>query len=179
MFLGVPDILGVVGVAQRGTQRVSETAQQLALRGIETACGSRFAQAAVEAVLRGPLVDVLAADVARYRVLQRVVDPLVEGPAIEQVLAAVETAGVPQRVADQLRHDGVVDQAVARLLESEELWVLVEEIARSPSVTEAISHQSAGLADQMAEVVRDRSRSADARLEGAARRVLRRDVRAE
>jgi hypothetical protein len=40
-------------------------------------------------------------------------------------------------------------------------------------VTEAISHQSLGLADQFADVVRNRSVRADDRVERAARRLLR------
>jgi hypothetical protein len=50
-------------------------------------------------------------------------------------------------------------------------------VARSPAVTEAISHQSAGLADEVARAVRDRSVSADARLERAARRLVGRRAR--
>jgi hypothetical protein len=68
----------------------------------------------------------------------------------------------------------LVDEAVARLLESEDLWVVVEEIAQSPAVTDAITQQSMGFADQVADGVRTRSRSADAWLERAARRALRR-----
>jgi hypothetical protein len=63
---------------------------------------------------------------------------------------------------------------VDRLLESEDLWLLVEEIARSPAVTEAITQQSMGFADQVADGVRGRSRRADDWLERAARRALRR-----
>ena len=68
---------------------------------------------------------------------------------------------------------------MARLLESEELWLLVDEIARSPAVTEAIGQQSIGFADQVAGAVRTRSFSADDRLEGAARRLLRRPRRVD
>jgi len=67
-----------------------------------------------------------------------------------------------------------MDEAVARLLESDDLWVLVDEIARSPSVTDAISHQGMGFADQVAAAVRERSLRADARLEHAARRLVHR-----
>ena len=49
---------------------------------------------------------------------------------------------------------------------------MVDEIARSPSVTEAITHQSVGFADQIADTVRDSSRDADAWLERAARRLV-------
>ena len=216
MFAPLREVLAVGHLVDLGARRIGTTVEQLSLRALEAALGSAFAARAVEAALRSRLVDALAVDVARYRVLQRVVDPLVEGEAIEQVLAAAEAAEVPQRVADQLLRDGiadavaeriasgpeleriataaidtpaarrlvahviesgVVDEAVTRLLESEELWILVDEVARSPSVTDAISHQGAGLADQVGAVVRDRSRSADARLENVARRMLRRHAR--
>jgi hypothetical protein len=68
----------------------------------------------------------------------------------------------------------LVDEAVQRVLDGEELWLVVDEIAKSPAVTEAIGRQSLSFADQVAGQVRNRSRSADARLEQAARRVLRR-----
>ena len=178
-------VIGVGRILERETRRIGGAAEQVALRALDAALRSALARAAVDALmasklvehavdaaLRGPLLDAVAADVARHRVVQRLVDPLLEGEAIEQLIAAAEAADLPNRVADRLLQDGVADAAVARLLATEELWILVDEVARSPSVTEAISHQSAGLAEQMAEVVRDRSRSADARLERAARRVL-------
>jgi hypothetical protein len=83
---------------------------------------------------------------------------VVESPATERLMAGV----IESRL---------LDQAVARLLESEELWLLVEEVARSPAVTEAITQQSLGLADQVGDEVRRRSGNADAWLERAARRV--------
>jgi hypothetical protein len=178
-------VIGVGRILERETRRIGGAAEQVALRALDAALDSALARAAVDAIvasklvehavdaaLRGPLLDAVAADVARHRVVQRLLDPLLEGEAIEQLIAAAEAADLPNRVADRLLQDGVADAAVARLLATEELWILVDEVARSPSVTEAISHQSAGLAEQMAEVVRDRSRSADARLERAARRVL-------
>ena len=68
----------------------------------------------------------------------------------------------------------LLDEAVQRLLEGEELWLVVNEIAQSPAVTEAITRQSIGFADQVAGGVRGGTRSADAWLERAARRALRR-----
>jgi hypothetical protein len=79
-----------------------------------------------------------------------------------------------ERAVDKLFDTRVLDEVVTRLLESEDLWLLVDEIARSPAVTEAIGSQTVGFADQIAGVVRDRSRTADDRVERAARRVLRR-----
>ena len=71
----------------------------------------------------------------------------------------------------------LLDQVVARLLASPELWNLVDEVARSPSVTEAITQQGFGFADQVAGEVRDRSRTADAVVERTTRRLLRRRPR--
>jgi hypothetical protein len=98
-------------------------------------------------------------------------DAVLAGDAIDRVLERIEAAGVAQRVAERILEDGIAEQIVALLLESEELWVLVDEIARSPSVTEAITHQSAGFIDQVADTVRDRSRDADTWVQSAARRL--------
>jgi len=97
-------------------------------------------------------------------------DAVLAGDALDRVLERIETAGVAQRIAERILEDGVAEQIVALLLESEELWVLVDEIARSPSVTEAITHQSAGFVDQITDTVRERSREADTWVQSAARR---------
>ncbi len=68
----------------------------------------------------------------------------------------------------------LLDEAVDQLLESDELWLLVDEVAHSPAVTDAITQQSASFADQVAGGMRARSRNADAWIEAKARRVLRR-----
>jgi hypothetical protein len=106
-------------------------------------------------------VDAVARDVVRYAVLERLAEALVDDPQLERVLGRV-------------LESKLVDEAVRRVLAGEELWLVVDEVAQSPAVTEAITRQSVGFADQVAEQVRDRSRNADERLERAARRVLRR-----
>ena len=63
------------------------------------------------------------------------------------------------------------------LPDNDGLWALIDEIAQSPAVTEAISHQGLSFADQMAGVVRKHSRNADDRVEQLARRVARRHPR--
>jgi hypothetical protein len=111
---------------------------------VERVTASPLAGRALRAALEGPLVEAIARDLVRYR------------------------------VAERLLSEDLVEQTTTRVLESDELWVLVEEIARSPAVTEAITRQSVGFADQVAGGVRARSRSADSWLELRARRVLRR-----
>ncbi|HEY7830532.1 MAG TPA: hypothetical protein VIC06_08215 [Solirubrobacteraceae bacterium] len=101
-------------------------------------------------------------------------DAVLAGDAIDRVLERIEAAGVAQRIAERIIEDGIAEQIVTLLLESEELWVLVDEIARSPSVTEAITHQSAGFVDQITDTVRDRSRDADTWVQSTARRFARR-----
>jgi hypothetical protein len=77
-----------------------------------------------------------------------------------------------ERLVGRVIESSLLDEAVARLLESEDLWLLVDEIARSPAVTDAISQQSLGFADQVAGAVRNRSLRADERVERMARRLI-------
>jgi hypothetical protein len=135
----------------------SDIATRVTLAGLDALLASRVATEAADRIVASALVG-------------HVLDQMLAGDGLERVLASAETASVPQRVIDS----HLIDEAVDRLLESEDLWLLVDEIARSPAVTEAIGTQSIGFADQIAGVVRDRSRTADARLERLARRVLRR-----
>jgi hypothetical protein len=123
-------------------------AERLTLATLDAVLASRVGEEAVDRVL-----DSALAKRAIARAVERVADEMGEGPALDSP---------------------AMDRLVARLLESEELWLIVDEIAQSPAVTEAITRQSVGFADQVAGQVRDRSRSADARLERAARRMLRR-----
>ena len=84
-----------------------------------------------------------------------------------------------ERTVGQVIESRLLDQVVARLLESEELWLLVDEVAQSPAVTEAITQQSLGFADEVADEVNQRTRRADAVTERVARRLLRRRPRVE
>lgn len=80
---------------------------------------------------------------------------------------------------DEFFDSGLFDRFVDRLLASDALWRLVDEIAQSPSVAAAISGQGLGFADQFGEELRTRSRRADAWLEQAARRAAHRRPRTE
>jgi hypothetical protein len=128
-----------------------------------------------------------------------------EDRVIDRVFERAEAAGVAQRVADRILEDGIAeqiaerafsgpelerilaaafktalpDELVGELLASEAVWVLVDEIARSPSVTEAIAHQGEGFLDQVAAKARDRSRRADDRVLKLAERLRRRGSRGE
>ncbi len=132
-----------------GTARaVGRRAEDATLAALDVVLRSRLGAEAVDRVLDSEL-----AERAIARAVERVADEMGTGPALDSP---------------------AMDRLVARLLESEELWLVVDEIAQSPAVTEAITRQSVGFADQVAGQVRNRSRKADARLERAARRALRR-----
>lgn len=120
---------------------------------------NRGALAAVDAILESRF----AAEAAE-RVIAGPLPRALESPAAERLVARVIQGPL-------------LDEAVSRLLESEDLWLMVDVIAQSPAVTEAIGRQSIGFADQVAGAVRDRSFNADERLEFAARRLLRRSRR--
>ena len=140
-----------------------------------------------------------AADRALVAAIDAALGRLLSDDVIDRVLTQLERSGAAQRVADRLLDDGIaedlarralaspeverilaaalegplVEEAVSRLLENQAVWVLVDEIARSPSVTAAITSQGTGFAEQVAGRARERSRDADALLERVARRLVR------
>jgi len=128
---------------------------------IDRVLASRTTEQALSRALEGPLVEALARDLIRFTVLERIADPvLMDGAAARLTASVVDSP--------------VVETAITRLLEREELWLLVEEVARSPAVTEAITQQSLGFAGSVAADVRTTSSDADAWIERAVRRPFRR-----
>jgi hypothetical protein len=139
---------------------------------------------AVGVALEGPLVDAVARDIARYGVLDRVLVQMLEVRAAENMLMGEGVARVLdgpelERLVDAIFASDFLDYAVNRLLASDALWRLVEEVAASPAVTTAITQQGFGFADQVGDAVRDQSRRADSWLERSARRAARRRPKPE
>jgi hypothetical protein len=136
---------------------------------------------AAAATLR-PLTGVVgAAAEAGISLEQRAVDRLLESGELDRLLASarlqaivaqvVESEGATQLI-DTFFDSGLFDRFVDRLLSSDGLWRLVDEIAASPTVRAAVSQQGLGFADQVGEAVRARSRKGDRRLERAADRLM-------
>jgi hypothetical protein len=161
VFPAIGVVSAVRGAEERARHALAGPAERAVTGSINLVLGSPLAARAADAVIATPIVDAIATSIARHRVLERTAQPLLEGDSVDELVG-------------RILESGLLDEAVARLLESEELWILVDEVARSPAVTDAISHQSAGLADEVAGVIRDRSLSADARLERVAHRLMRR-----
>jgi hypothetical protein len=135
---------------------------------------------AAAATLRPITGAVGAAAGAGVSMERRLVDRLLESGELEELLASprlnamvaqvLGSEGAKQLV-DTFFDSGLFDRFVDRLLASEGLWWLVDEIAASPAVRAALSQQGLGFADQVGEAVRARSRKADRLLESAADRL--------
>jgi hypothetical protein len=125
-------------------------------------------------VLDGEALDPIVERALADGVVERAVARVLDGPELERVTVAALDSPAMERLVASAMDSRLVDETVARLLESEDLWLLVEEIAQSPAVTDAITQQSMSFVDEIADGFRERSRSADAWLERAAHRALRR-----
>jgi hypothetical protein len=90
----------------------------------------------------------------------------------------VESPGFERLVLSVARTE-TFDRLLDRVLYSEELHRVVTHIAESEEVRGALTQQSAGLADEVADQVRVRAMAADALLERFARSLIRRSPRDE
>jgi hypothetical protein len=106
--------------------------------------------------------------------VDRLVERMLDGPFLDAAVARVIDSRLLEAAVTRVFTGPLFDVIVARLLESDGLWVLIDEVSRSPAVTAAISQQGVSFANQVAGVARDRSRTADDRLERLAARLTRR-----
>jgi hypothetical protein len=133
-----------------------------------------------------PIVGVVeAAAGAGLSLERRAVNRVLESDELERVVIvainsvhiqaafkqALSSEGAAQLV-DSLFDSGFIDRFFERLLASDSLWHLIDEIAGSPAVTAAVSQQGLGFADEIGDQVRTRSRKADDWMERAARRLI-------
>lgn len=95
--------------------------------------------------------------------------------------AKAELEAALDRATDRFITDLLASQraktAIERVLESDELWRLVDRIANSPEVLNAVANASVGLTGVVADEARKRTVTADEFAERVARRVLRRAPR--
>jgi hypothetical protein len=142
---------------------------------------------AAGATLRPLSGAVGAAAEAGISLERRAVDRLLESGELERLLGSPRLQAIVAQLIrsegaahllDTFFDSGLFDRLVDRLLSSDGLWRLVDEIAASPKVRAALSQQGLGFADQVGDAMRARSRKADRRLERAADR-LRRSHEAE
>jgi hypothetical protein len=109
--------------------------------------------------------------------LERLIAAALDSPATDRIVRRVlQSPGVERAVVQVLDSQLLLD-STERALRTEEVQRIVERIAGSREVRDAIVQQSAGLADVVAQETRRRSASADDRVERMARTVLRRNPR--
>jgi hypothetical protein len=106
--------------------------------------------------------------------LERVIVMAVESPQVRAALEEVMSSQAAQQMVDIMFDSALFDRVVDRLLASDAMWRLIDDVATSPAVLAAVSQQGLGFADQIGEDVRRRSRRADDWLERAAQGLIRR-----
>jgi hypothetical protein len=168
----VIDPLGLLPPATRAaagvTRTATDTASRTALALLERALASRIAADAAELVLDRLTQVLLDTDT---------IDRALDSPQMTALAERILDSEGMERLVAQVLDSRLLDESVARVLSGDALWLVVDEIAQSPAVTEAITHQGVGFADQVADDIGARTRRADARLERVARRLLRRRAR--
>jgi hypothetical protein len=144
--------------------RYTEQALDLILR-------SPAAEHAVDSALAGPLVDAVTRAAGENAVVERIAAQVLDSRDFERVVMDALESEAVERLVGRVIESQRLDDVVQQLLQSDELWRFVEGIVRNPVVTDAVTATSRGLAGEVGEQVRDRSRGADAWLERVARRV--------
>ena len=141
-------------------------------RALDRATATGVPERLAERMLAQGIADQIATRLLAGPELERIVERALESPGMERVVdRIVESRLIEQTITR------VVDDVVGDLPSCEAMWALIDVIAQSPAVTDAITQQGAGFADQVAGEVRERSRTLDARLERGAWRLLRRRAR--
>jgi len=131
----------------------------------------RIAVLPVRVLVRGPLRPF--ATRAEARVAQAGADARVRAEARARA-ATPDLERMLDRAFDGPLPDVVVKRMVDHVLESGELDRVVEHVAASPAVREAVAKQTASFGDEIAGRVRVRTAAADDLLEGWARALVRR-----
>ena len=111
----------------------------------------------IDRALAGPLPEEIARSVVRHRVLERVVAELVASGELERLLSAALASPQTLELTD-------------RILASEETQHALRAVASSPEVRHAIARQTTGLADEVADSVRESAVRLDDRVEHAVSR---------
>jgi hypothetical protein len=166
-LLRIVDPLGLV-------PRATGLAGRAAIGTLERVVASPRTEEALELVMRSRLPEQAVRAAIDQQLVERIATEVLQTETVDRLVAEVLDSDRIERIVVQVLESHVFDASVARVLASEQLWLVVEEIAQSPAVTDAIAHQGVGFADQVAGEVAERSRRADDRLESAARRLLRR-----
>ena len=156
--------------ARTGCRLLADAGGRAAVAGLDAALASPYVQEAVDHVLARLLAGDGIERMLERPEVERMLEQVLESPGAERLVTQVIESRLVEHAVTEL-----VDGTAARLPQSQAVWTLIDEVAQSPAVTDAISQQGKGMADQFAGEVRQRADSVDDRLERAARRLLRRE----
>lgn len=186
VMLALRPAAATVDLARRGERemrrRAGDGLGRATIAIIDGALASSYADEVVTRIVDSRVPELIADRLLADGIADHVAERLLTGPELERIVAmALEQPGVErivtQMVASPVMQEAiahVADETIARLRDSPAMWALIDEIAQSPSVADAITQQGHGFADQVGDDIRERSRHADDRLERVARRLLRR-----
>jgi hypothetical protein len=143
----------------RARQAAARPARWAVLSGLDATLST------LDAVLTSPLAQEAG---------ERIRTSALAADVLEPLLRRAMDSPAAERLSRELVDSRLIKAFLEELPENAGIWTLIDEIAQSPAVTDAISHQGFSFADQMAGIVRTRSRNADDRVERIARRLARR-----
>ena len=162
------------------TMLMPRAARRLAAEGRESRLRVQSRLAATGGdLLAAPHVDALARSLAEHRVLERVARPVLAAPDVEVALVSALEEERTRRLVEQALDSRLAAQVADHLLKSPELDRAVQQIASSPAVRAALTHQTTSLAGDLASGVRRQAERLDDAAERTARRWLRRPLRSE
>lgn len=149
---------------------------------IESVVGSAAVQDSFERLVASPAMTSAIDAVVGSEAVQETVERVLSGPAVASALETILSPETIDMIADEVARSQMVQKItvaameageiapiVDAFLEREELWILVQTIAESPAVIDAVRQQGFGFADQVGDEVRGRSRTADQVLARTAR----------
>ena len=164
-------VAGAVGAVARtgaeATMRATEGA-------VETVIASKAVQGSIERVVASPAMTSAVDAVVGSPAVQETLERVVSGPAFAGALRTILSPETVDMIAEEVTRSQMIQKItvtameagemapiVDAFLEREELWILVQTIAESPAVIDAVRQQGFGFADQVGDEVRGRSRTAD------------------
>jgi hypothetical protein len=132
----------------------------------------------IDRVIAGTLPDAIVRSLLEHRVAERVASELATTMDLDVAVTAVldreSTQQLVQAVLASPGFDRLLVQATDRALTGPEMQRIVQHVASSPEVREALTRQSTSLAEEMVASVRTRAESLDDAAERTVRGWLRR-----
>jgi hypothetical protein len=120
---------------------------------------------AVDRVIAGPLPDAIVRALIEHQIVEHLAQELAASVDVETTVNTVlEHETTQQLIAAVIASPGldqVLVQATDRALRGPELQRVIEHVAQSPEVREALQHQSTTLAQEMAEGLRSKAENLD------------------